>query len=451
MKDILTVTQLNEQIKDLLEDSFEILWIEGEVSNLRRPSSGHLYFTLKDDRSQIRAVIFRHPYAGGGRKTFELEDGTHIVCRARLAVYQPRGEYQLIADHVEPLGIGALQRAFEQLKARLAAEGLFDAARKRQIPFIPERIGLITSPTGAVIRDVLQITGRRFPSVNILVAPVRVQGSEAAAEVVQALADMQSPAMQSIGVVDVIIIARGGGSLEDLAPFNDEGVARAIAGCSIPVISAIGHETDFTIADFVADMRAPTPSAAAEMAVPVRAELRAAVEGLGFRLRGSRLRIIRDLREQVADLEDRLRDPARVIADLRLTIDDYAGRLKGGLENRRLLASQRFVHLRDRLSQSSPVIKARLQRAALAHMLSSICGAWQKGHVRLSNRVSSAAALLDSLSPLAILQRGYGIARSLPGGAVIKDASSVREGSLIDVRLASGSLQARVTRILSGQ
>lgn len=444
MKDILTVTQLNEQIKDLLEDTFEILWIEGEVSNLRRPASGHMYFTLKDDKSQIRAVIFRHPYAGGNRKSFDLEDGAHIVCRARLGVYQPRGEYQLIVDYAEPLGVGALQRAFEQLKARLAAEGLFDAARKQAIPFVPERIGLITSPTGAVIRDILNITGRRFPSVNILVAPVRVQGSEAPAEVIQAIQDMQS-----VGGVDVIIIARGGGSIEDLAPFNDEGVARAIAGCRVPVISAIGHETDFTIADFVADMRAPTPSAAAEMAVPVRAELRALVEGLSSRLHSSRFRIIRDLREWVADLEDRLRDPARIIADLRLTIDDYIGRLNSGLENRRIVVRQRFKNMKDRLSHNNPLVRAKQQRIVLELVTGKMSSAWQNNHARLLNRVSSSAALLDSLSPLAVLKRGYSIIRSLPGGAIIKDAALVKEDSLIDVRLASGSLQAKVTKVLS--
>ncbi len=444
MKDILTVTQLNEQIKDLLEDTFDTLWVEGEVSNLRRPSSGHIYFTLKDNKSQIRAVIFRHPFAGGNRKTFDLEDGEHIVCRARMGVYLPRGEYQLIVDYVEPLGVGALQRAFEQLKARLAAEGLFDAARKQKIPFLPERIGLITSPTGAVIRDILNITGRRFPSLNILVAPVRVQGNEAPSEVIQAVKDMQS-----VGGIDVIIIARGGGSIEDLAPFNDEGVARAISGCRIPVISAIGHETDFTIADFVADMRAPTPSAAAEMVVPVRAELRSVVEGLGSRLRNSQLRIIHDLREWVADLKDRLRDPARIIADLRLTIDDYIGRLNSGLENRRVIVRQRFEHMKDRLSRNNPLVRAKQQRVVLELVMSNMVSAWQKSHTRLLNSVSSLAALLDSLSPLAVLKRGYSIARSLPGGAIIKDAASVKEDSLIDVRLASGSLQAKVTKVLS--
>jgi exodeoxyribonuclease VII large subunit len=262
MKEILSVSVLNDRIKALLEEGFALVWVEGEVSNLRRPASGHVYFTLKDAKSQIRTVMFRTPFGRAGSRTsgFELEDGMSIVCRARLTVYPPRGEYQIIIDTVEPKGLGALQKAFEQLKARLEAEGLFDQSRKKPLPFLPAGIGVVTSPTGAVIRDILTVTRRRFPSVNILIAPVRVQGTEASAEIIQALDDLQI-----VQGVDVIILARGGGSLEDLAPFNIEGVARAIARSRIPIISAIGHETDFTIADFTADLRAATPSAAAEL------------------------------------------------------------------------------------------------------------------------------------------------------------------------------------------
>jgi exodeoxyribonuclease VII large subunit len=280
MKDIWTVSELNDRIKGLLEESFELLWIEGEVSNLRRPASGHVYFTLKDEKSQIRAVLFRSPYgprsaAWSPRTRFDLEEGMQIVCRARLSVYTARGEYQLVAEAVEPKGIGALQKAFEQLKQRLQAEGLFEPLRKKPIPFLPRKIGVITSPTGAVIRDILTVTRRRFSGVPILIAPVRVQGAEAPPEIVQAIKDMQSATE-----VDVIILARGGGSLEDLAPFNDEGVARAIFSSRIPVISAVGHETDFTIADFVADLRAPTPSAAAELVLPLKRDLIASLKAL---------------------------------------------------------------------------------------------------------------------------------------------------------------------------
>jgi exodeoxyribonuclease VII large subunit len=269
MKEILTVSQLTDNIKDLLEEVFGFVWVEGEVSNLRRPQSGHVYFTLKDVKSQIRAVYFRK-YGSPKNRTadFELEEGLSVLCRARISVYPPRGDYQLIVESVEPRGVGALQKAFEQLKAKLATEGLFDEQYKKEIPFIPKRIGVVTSPTGSVIRDILNITKRRFPAADILIAPVKVQGSDAAAEIIQAISNLCAE-----GSVDVIIIARGGGSLEDLAPFNDESLARKIFSSTIPIVSAVGHETDFTICDFVADLRAPTPSAAAELVVPQRAEL----------------------------------------------------------------------------------------------------------------------------------------------------------------------------------
>ena len=246
-----------------------------------------------------------------------------VVCRARLSVYPPRGEYQLLIDAVEPKGLGALQKAFEQLKARLDAEGLFDPVRKKRLPFLPTRIGVVTSPTGAVIRDILTVTRRRFPSVDILIAPVRVQGAEAPEEIIRALADLQfAPG------VEVIILARGGGSLEDLAPFNDEGVARAIARSRIPVISAVGHETDFTIADFTADLRAATPSAAAELAVPLRAELAETVETLRLRLNRDCRREMERLRQRVTELAERLRDPKRRLADIRLALDDHGERMR---------------------------------------------------------------------------------------------------------------------------
>ena len=275
-REILTVTELTRQVQDILEATFDQLWVEGEISNLRRPASGHLYFTLKDEDSQIRAVLFR-PVARALK--FDLEDGMHIVCRARMNVYKPRGEYQLILDYAEPRGVGALQIAFEQLKAKLQAEGLFDAVHKKPIPYLPSRIGVVTSPSGAVIRDILNITKRRFPSVGILIAPVRVQGAEAPAEIVEALHHLNE-----MPGIDVIIVARGGGSLEDLMAFNSEGVARAIFASRIPVISAVGHEIDFTIADFVADLRAPTPSAAAELVVPMRGELTQQIRALTARL-----------------------------------------------------------------------------------------------------------------------------------------------------------------------
>ncbi|MEK6655385.1 MAG: exodeoxyribonuclease VII large subunit, partial [Thermodesulfobacteriota bacterium] len=342
MRDILTVSKLNERIKSLLEEGFAVVWVEGEVSNLRRPASGHIYFTLKDAKSQIRAVIFRNPFARSRGRTsgFEVEEGMSVVCRARLTVYPPRGEYQLVIDAVEPRGLGALQKAFEQLKVRLEAEGLFAAVRKKPLPFLPARIGVVTSPTGAVIRDILTVTRRRFPSVDVLIAPVRVQGTEAPAEIIRALGDLQIAQG-----VDVIILARGGGSLEDLAPFNDEGVARAIARSRIPVISAVGHETDFTIADFTADLRAATPSAAAELAVPLRAELMESIETLRLRLIRYRRRETERLRERLAGLSGRLRDPKRRLADIRIALDDNVERMRISFGHLRAVRRQEWLNL----------------------------------------------------------------------------------------------------------
>ena len=447
MKQIFTVTQLNENIKHLLEESFDALWVEGEVSNLRRPASGHMYFTLKDEMSQIRAVIFKSlPFQRQSlwarTPQFDLEEGMNVICRGKLSVYHPRGEYQLVVDVVEPKGLGALQKAFEQLKARLYGEGLFDREHKKPIPFLPRRVGVITSPTGAVIRDILNITRRRFPSVDILVAPVRVQGAEAPYEIIKAIADMQ--AVQDI---DVIILARGGGSLEDLAPFNDEGVAREIYRSRIPIISAIGHEIDFTIADLVADLRAPTPSAAAELIVPVRRELAALLETLEVRLTNNKRRAITKLCERVALLARRLKDPKRRISDLRIIIDDRLERLKLGLDHKRATKRPKLMNLQVRLDHASPLLKIRDHRFALANLRKYVIARSNDTIKAFKARVETDAAILDTLSPLAVLGRGYSIVRKIPEGFIVKKAASVIAGSSVDVRLSSGSFQAKVTDV----
>ncbi len=447
MKEILTVTQLNENIKRLLEESFDALWVEGEVSNLRRPASGHVYFTLKDEKSQIRAVIFKSlPFQRHALWTrtpqFDLEEGMSVICRGRLSVYHPRGEYQLIVEVVEPKGVGALQKAFEQLKARLQAEGLFDPAHKKPIPFLPRRIGVITSPTGAVIRDILNITGRRFPSVDILVAPVRVQGAEASYEIIRAITDMQA-----VRNIDVIILARGGGSLEDLAPFNDEGVAREIYRSRIPVISAVGHEIDFTIADFVADLRAPTPSAAAELVVPVRRELAALLETLEVRLINYKRRMVTRLCEQVTLLAERLKDPKRRITDLRMMIDDRLERLKLGLDHKRAIQRPKLINLEVRLNHANPLLKIRDYRFTLGNLRKNVIAGWHDIMKRLKVRVETDIAILDTLSPLAVLGRGYSIVKKLPEGFIVKEAASVTVGSIVDVKVSSGSFQANVTDV----
>jgi exodeoxyribonuclease VII large subunit len=447
MKEILSVTQLNENIKLLLEASFDTLWVEGEVSNLRRPASGHIYFTLKDEKSQIRAVVFRalpmqrqSPWARSAK--FDLEEGMSVVCCGRVSVYHPRGEYQLIVDVVEPKGLGALQKAFEQLKARLLAEGLFDPAHKKPIPFLPRRIGVITSPSGAVIRDILNITRRRFPSVDILVAPVRVQGMEAPPEIIKAITDMQA-----VGNIDVIIIARGGGSLEDLAPFNDERVAREIYRSRIPIISAVGHEIDFTIADFVADLRAPTPSAAAELVVPVRRELMVSLEASHARLINHERRLVAGIGEQVILLRGRLKDPKRRINDLRMLVDDRLERLKKGLDHKRADERPKLLNLELRLGHANPLLKIRDHRFILENFRKNVIAGWHDMAKRLKVQVGTNLAVLDTLSPLAVLGRGYSIVKKLPEGLIVKEAASVAVGSSVDVKVSSGSFQAKVTDV----
>lgn len=441
-REILSVTALNDRIKALLEGEFPSLWVAGEVSNLRRPASGHLYFTLKDAKCQIRAVLFRNPYSRGDGAGFAIEEGMSLLCRARLTVYQPRGEYQLIVEAVEPQGLGALQKAFEQLKARLEAEGLFAPERKKPLPFLPARIAVVTSPSGAVIRDILTVTRRRFPSIDLVIAPVRVQGSEAPAEIIRALDDLQ-------GVVDVelIILARGGGSLEDLAPFNDEGVARAIARSRIPVISAVGHETDFTIADFTADLRAATPSAAAELAVPSRVKLVEALEALRLRLIRGRRRGDERLRERLAGLQGRLRDPKRRLADIRLALDDAQERMRLALDHLRIVRRQQWAHLEVRLAHRNPRARIAEWGAGVERLGRDLRLAREKWDLKRRNRLAAATSLLDSLSPLAVLSRGYGIVRRLSDGTILRGVAGLAVGEPLDLSLASGSLRATITHI----
>jgi exodeoxyribonuclease VII large subunit len=445
MENIITVSELNEQIKNLLEAHFDFVWVEGEVSNLRRPASGHVYFTLKDEQSQIRAVIFRlwgYSPSRNSLKQFELEEGMAIVCKARLTLYQPRGEYQLVIDTIEPKGIGALQKAFEQLKARLQAEGFFDFAHKKPIPFLPERIGVITSTTGAVIKDILNITARRFPSVDILIAPVRVQGTEAPNEIIRAIEDLHV-----IGNVDVTILARGGGSLEDLAAFNDERVARAIFNSKIPIISAIGHETDFTIADFVSDLRAPTPSAAAELVVPDKEDLEADLAASYFRITNHHRRYLKRLLDNLSIFQQRIRDPKRKIADLYLSLDDRLERLKLNLDNQIVIKKHLLQNQEIRLRHKSPLLKIKDRQASLENFKKSMITNCM-GMMEISKKqIESHMAVLHSLSPLSILKRGYSIVKSFPHGLIIKKAKAVLPGDFVDVKVLSGHFHATVTEI----
>jgi len=440
MKDVWTVSELNEDIKNLFYEHYGFLWVEGEVSDLRRPSSGHFYFYLKDENSRIRAVIFRgtnslSPFA------FELEDGMHITCRARLTVYSPRGEYQLIIDRVEPVGIGALKKAYEQLKAKLEAEGFFDAARKKPIPFLPNRIGVVTSPTGAVIRDILNITARRCPTVNIVVAPVRVQGWEAPGEIVEAIENMNK-----IGV-DVIILARGGGSFEDLYPFNTEEVARAIFASSIPIVSAIGHETDYTISDFVADLRAPTPSAAAELVVPSREDLINTLQSLKRRLINL-LRKEMDRRLlQTIDLERRLRHPREVIEVYKSRLQSLERQIHRWLLYQIRGFNREVDHLSQRLKTASPSNLTDKYKTQVQLLKKEICAIMKNYLAKSKEQLTLEEQKLGTLNPFSILGRGYSVAVKMPEEWIIRDSKTVSQGDEIRVILHKGRLLARVAKV----
>ncbi len=442
-----SVTQLNAAIRELLEAGFSRVFVMGEVSNLRRPASGHVYFTLKDDKSQIRAVLFRS-YSRSrsesplGDQSAILEEGAEILCLGRIGVYQERGEYQLVIEWLEPRGYGALQRAFEKLKMQLEQEGLFAKKFKTPLPFLPRAIGVVTSPTGSVIRDILQITKRRYPNMDIYIAPTRVQGSGAAEEIVRALA-----AIEEVAAVEVIILARGGGSLEDLASFNDERVARAIFACRVPVVSAVGHETDYTIADFVADLRAPTPSAAAEMVVPMRRDL--AKELLDHRscLVNGMSRLIQGLEERLARAREHLRNPRRIIEEERLHLDDRSEMILMLCRKRLDLERKNTENLHLRLEHKSPMSVAVQGKNMLEMIKSNMIGALGSALAMKRAAMSSKLSLINNLNPLAVLMRGYSIATTCPDGLILKDSSRLEREDKVQVQLARGRFEAKVTKI----
>jgi exodeoxyribonuclease VII large subunit len=437
---VYTVSELTASIKTTLEEGFPMMWVEGEISNLRTPGSGHAYFTLKDEGAQISAVLFR----GRGRRVrFELEDGMQVLAFGGLDVYAARGQYQLVVEMMEPKGLGALQLAFEQLKRKLEAEGLFEEARKRPLPAFPRVIGIVTSPTGAAIRDMLNIIGRRFADLHILITPVRVQGDEAPGEIVQALVHLQE-----IANLDVIIVGRGGGSIEDLWAFNDERVARALAACRVPVISAVGHETDFTIADFVADLRAPTPSGAAELVVREKLAVMETLADLYARLKQAMTAEVSARRERVDFLLRRrvLTDPARALRDVYRRLDDLQGRLRLGLR-----ASQRHITHRVALATSALRSRSPLSRIAAASALLSqlrVRLASSAAHNAKTSRARFAEVVgrLESLSPLGVLARSYSVTR-LPSGEVVRSATQVGVGDALEILLHQGALGARVTEV----
>ncbi len=434
---IYSVSELSQQIRNLLEKEFPDVWVVGEVSNFRAASSGHLYFTLKDESAQIRAVCFRNQ---ARYLKFRPQDGISVIARGHLSVYETRGEYQLYIEYLEPAGLGALQLAFEQLKQKLAAEGLFDPGRKKPLPLLPRTVGVVTSPTGAVIRDILRVLRRRFRNMNVMLCPVKVQGEGAAEEIVEGIKTLN----RQTGV-DVIIVARGGGSLEDLWAFNEEIVARAIAASKIPIISAVGHETDFTIADFVADLRAPTPSAAAELVVRGKQEfvndLRTRAQRMSHIIRLS----LSEARRRFTELRMH-----RVFQTLQTRLGERAQRLDELIAALERLVRENLNKAREAwLHASAGVVRydfrriIGLKRAQLDERLGGLESGFKRYLTERRNRLGQAEAILRERSPLVILKRGYSITREA-SGKIVRDAAQVAIGDDVSIRLARGELGAIV-------
>ncbi len=438
-RSVLTVSDLNREVKHLLESSIPLLWVSGEISNFAAPSSGHWYFTLKDARAQVRCAMFR----GRNRAVrFLPENGREVLLRVRVGLYEGRGEYQLVVEHMEEAGLGALMRQLEELKARLQAEGLFAPERKKPLPLLPGRIGIVTSPTGAAVRDMIHVLGRRHPAAEIGLWPVQVQGREAAGQIADAIARAGHS-----GRHDLLIVGRGGGSIEDLWPFNEEIVARAIAACPIPVISAVGHETDTTVSDLVADLRAPTPSAAAEIASANAVEMWQGLVALRQRLLRATQIQLRHLQQRVEATRNRIRHPREQLQNRAQRLDHLELRLQGAvrqhLHNRHRelqLASRAFAHYHperalEHRRQLTDTAAERLRKAMQALL--------QKRGERLAH----SGQLLHNVSPLAVLQRGYAIVRD-EQGQVQKSTRTLSPGQRVHTRLAEGEFTATVDEIL---
>jgi exodeoxyribonuclease VII large subunit len=437
----ISVGELNRRVRTLIERGIARLWVEGEISNVARPASGHLYFTLKDDSAQVRAAWFRQRQRG---PTLGFKNGDRVLAFGRVSLYEPRGDYQLIVEQVEAAGAGALTREFERLKKKLATEGLFDAALKRPLPRLPACIGVVTSPTGAAVRDILSVLRRRFPAVAVVIYPAAVQGPAAPAELRAALA-----AAARRRECDVLIVGRGGGSLEDLWAFNDEALARAIRDCPIPVVSAVGHEIDFTIADFVADVRAPTPSGAAELVVPDCAEWARSFEQCAVRIARSSRRLL-DNRAQALDwLARRLANasPAAKVARQADRLRELRQRLAAAARHDVLGRERALQRLGVRLSAESPAL--RIERAIGRHaaLRSRLVNALAAAVGRAQLRLQLAERSLKAVSPRATLERGYAIVLDAGTGVALTDARQVAPGGGIRAQLHRGAIDATVTKV----
>lgn len=442
---VYSVSRLNREAKRLLATHFLNVRVEGEVSNFSAPSSGHWYFTLKDAQAQVRCAMFRGQQQ---RLSFRPGNGDLIVVQAQVSLYEPRGDYQLVVDHMEQAGDGALRQAFERLKLKLLNEGLFDESRKQAVPLIPRCIGVITSPTGAAIHDILTVLKRRFPAIPVVIYPVAVQGEAAQFEIGAALqlANQRNEA-------DVLILARGGGSLEDLWCFNQESVARAIAASRIPIITGIGHEVDFTIADFAADLRAPTPSAAAEHAVPNQSEWLS-----GFRFLENQL--LQQIRRRLASSAQRLawagkalqlQHPGEKLQRNSQRLDELEQRLQRTLQHRLALQHQRLALNQQKLQRVQPEAKLSQHRQNLLYYQARLERAVQLKLTTLKQRQAGIAQTLQAVSPLATLERGYAIVQKHDSGQIVKAAAELRENDLIDTRLAQGRIVSQIRKIVPGE
>jgi exodeoxyribonuclease VII large subunit len=438
-KTILSVSRLTALLRGVLEENFEHLWVQGEVSNLSYPSSGHCYFTLKDAGAQLRCVMFKSSVKN---LKFRLTDGMALICRGRISVYDQRGEYQLMCEYLEPAGIGALQTAFVQLKEKLAGEGLFADAHKVSLPRFPHRIGVVTSPTGAAIHDIINVLKRRFASLEVQLYPVRVQGEGAALEISRAIDDMNRMAE-----VDVLVVGRGGGSLEDLWAFNEEVVARAVYRSKIPVISAVGHETDWTICDFVADLRAPTPSAAAELVIASAEELRGQVDTLSNRLRRSIESLLMARSSRLDGLRRSLHDPRTMLGHLALRLDDLGGRLDMALNVAVSRRRDTFERFRQALRHNDPQARIDGLRQQIELLSVRAEGALMQQLEAVRQQFGDNAARLEVLSPLKTLARGYTIASRDSDGTVVTDAAALTSDERLILRLYRGRAICRVESV----
>ena len=434
-RQVITVSELNRDARRLLETNFPQLYVEGEISNFAQPGSGHWYFTLKDDKAQIRCAMFRNR---NQRVRFKPKNGQQIIVRGSISLYEGRGEYQIIAEFLEDFGDGALRRAYDKLKSTLQHEGLFDEARKQPIPDVPNHIAIITSPTGAAIRDVIAVMQRRFPSIHLSILPVQVQGDESVPQIVNALGFANSFPGDPF---DLILLTRGGGSLEDLWSFNTEPVARAIAASRLPVVCAVGHESDVTISDFVSDLRAPTPSAAAELITPDGAVWKDTFNTLARRLIQSTEQLLEDRGRELNHLTRRLRHPRSHLSDLNQRLDELERRLLLGIKTR----LGRYRSTIDGQKLISPISLIHSRAMSLRHLRDNLVKSETNSRYAKVNALTSLASKLDTLSPLATLHRGYAIVSTVPDNHILTNSDEINPGDIIRARLNLGQFLAKVT------